>query len=108
MAEAQRIQGAEAAGKEFVFSQREQRELMQLDRAQNQMDIAAAQQAQSQADMLGAITGAIGGMASTAASFAGIPGSETTTTTPSAGGQAPYTPIDLSFIEKTTGKKIGD
>ena len=51
---------------------------------------------------------AIGGMASTAASFAGIPGSETTTTTPSAGGQAPYTPIDLSFIEKTTGKKIGD
>ena len=101
MAEAQRIQGAEAAGKEFVFSQREQRELMQLDRAQNQMDMAAAQQAQSQADMLGAITGAIGGMASTAASFASIPGSETKPST--GGGGSPrnlvknWSPGDVNF-----------
>jgi len=64
MAEAQRIQGVEAAGKEFMYGQREQRELMQLDRAQNQIDNAAAQQAQSQADMLGAITSSIGSIAS--------------------------------------------
>jgi len=101
MAEAQRIQGLDAAGKEFVFSQREQRELMQLDRAQNQMDMAAAQQAQSQADMLGAITGAIGGMASTAASFASIPGSETKPKT--GGGGSPrnlvknWSPGDVNF-----------
>jgi hypothetical protein len=68
MAEAQRIQGAEAAGKEFVYGQQENRELMQLDRAQNQADNAAAQQAQSRADIMGAVTGAIGGMASTAGS----------------------------------------
>jgi len=64
MAEAQRVQGAEAAGKEFVYGQKENRELMQLDRAQNQIDNAAAQQAQSQSDMLGAVTSTIGGIAS--------------------------------------------
>ena len=68
MSEAQRIQRAEAAGKEFVFGQQENRELMQLDRAQNQADNAAAQQAQSRSDMMGAITGTIGGIASTAGS----------------------------------------
>jgi hypothetical protein len=68
MAEARRIQGAEAAGKEFMFSQQENREIMALDRAQNQADNAAAQEAQSRADMMAALTGTISGIASTAGS----------------------------------------
>ena len=104
MAEAQRIQGAEAAGKEFVYGQQENRELMQLDRAQNQADNAAAQEAQSRADMMGALTGTIGGIASTAGSAyaAGAFGEK-----PASGGgiNKAYDPIDLSSIERITGKK---
>ena len=107
MAEAQRIQGAEAAGKEFVYGQQENRELMQLDRAQNQADNAAAQEAQSRADMMGALTGAIGGIASTAGS-AYAAGAFDKKPSSGSGINKAYDPIDLSFIEKTTGKKIGD
>ena len=70
MSEAQRIQGAESAGKQFTFLQQEERENVQLDRADAQMQAARAQQQQSNADTMNAITGAIGGMASTASSFA--------------------------------------
>ena len=70
MSEAQRIQSAESAGSQFTFLQQEERENVQLDRADAQMQAARAQQQQSNADTMNAITGAIGGMASTASSFA--------------------------------------
>tara|TARA_B100001094_G_C18141651_1_gene778227 strand:+ start:597 stop:1301 length:705 start_codon:yes stop_codon:yes gene_type:complete len=48
MAEAQRIQGLDAAGKEFVFSQQELRDMTALDRAQNKIDGAQMRETQSQ------------------------------------------------------------
>ena len=105
MAEAQRIQGAEAAGKEFVYGQQENRELMQLDRAQNQADNAAAQEAQSRADTMAALTGTIGGIASTAGSAyaAGAFGEKPLS---GSGINKAYDPIDFSSIERITGKKL--
>tara|TARA_R110001592_G_scaffold38699_1_gene127588 strand:+ start:621 stop:1325 length:705 start_codon:yes stop_codon:yes gene_type:complete len=48
MAEAQRIQGLDASGKEFVFSQQELRDMTALDRAQNKIDGAQMRETQSQ------------------------------------------------------------
>ena len=68
MTEAQRIQSADVAGKQFVYSEREKRELQQLDRTQAQYDTALAQQYQYQSDMMGAL----GGIGSSAIDMAGI------------------------------------
>jgi hypothetical protein len=64
MAEAQRIQQAEVAGEQFVFGQREQREMQQLNRLSNQIGALRGAAAQARADQTAAITGAIGGAAS--------------------------------------------
>ena len=64
MAEEQRIQSAEAAGKQFVFSATESREQQQIDRTYSEMMGAAQAQAQAKADQTGAITGALGSIAS--------------------------------------------
>ena len=69
MAEAQRIQQAEASGKQFEFGIREGREVAQLDRLSAQISGAEARQAQASADKMGALTGTIGGLASTAGSY---------------------------------------
>ena len=61
MAEAQRIQQADVAGRQFVFGQREAREMQQLDRTSNQIAALRGQQAQARRDQTAAITGAIGG-----------------------------------------------
>ena len=63
MSEAQRIQQAEVSGKQFVFGQREQRELMQLDRVSNQIAALRGQAAQARRDETSAITGALGSVA---------------------------------------------
>ena len=69
MSEAQRIQGADAAGKQFMFGAQEQRDNAKMDRLSAQLSGAQQQQMQAGADATGALTGMIGGLASTAGSF---------------------------------------
>ena len=64
MAEEQRIQSAEAMGKQFVFGATESREQAQIDRTYSEMMGAAQAQAQAKADQTGAVTGALGSIAS--------------------------------------------
>ena len=68
MAEAQRIQQADVAGKQFVFGQREAREMQQLDRVSNQIAALRGQEAQARRDQTAAVTGAISGVTSAATS----------------------------------------
>ena len=63
MAEEQRIQSAEAAGKQFVFGATEQREVKEMDRTYADMMGAAQSQAQAKADQTGAMTGMFGSVA---------------------------------------------
>ena len=70
IAEAQRVQQAQAAGKQFMFEAREQREVAKMDRVAGQMQNAQAQAAQAKADEMGALTGMIGGVTSTIGSMA--------------------------------------
>lgn len=66
MQEKQRVQALEARGKEFVFSQRETRELAQLDRTQAMIDDAKAQAAayrEQSRQAFGSALGAAGGLA---------------------------------------------
>ena len=62
IAEEKRMQGLDAAGKQFVFGQREQREMQQLNRLQAQIDNMQGVKAQAQRDQTAAITGAISGL----------------------------------------------
>jgi hypothetical protein len=62
MAEAARVQQAEAQGKAFMFEAREQREVAKMDRVAAQLQQAQAQQMQAQADRTGALTGMISGI----------------------------------------------
>lgn len=64
MAEAKRMQQAEAMGKDYVFQEQESRELVALDRAQAKVDgananLQAAQDAKDAA-VSGLVTGAVG------------------------------------------------
>jgi hypothetical protein len=61
MAEAQRIQGAEVAGKSFVFNQTEQRQVAQLDRVSSQLVNQQNLEAQAASDTTSALTGMVGG-----------------------------------------------
>ena len=63
MAEAQRVQGAEVAGKSFVFNQVEQREVAQLDRVSGQLTNEQNIIAQANSDSTSALTGMFGSMA---------------------------------------------
>ena len=70
------MQNLDAAGKQFVFGQREQREMGQLNRLQGQIDNMQGIKAQASADQTRAVTGAISGLASVAGSaFSGDGGS---------------------------------
>ena len=69
--EARRVQGAEAAGKSFMFGAQENREQQRIDRVAGQLSGAQAQEMQAQADRTGALTGMIGGLSSIAASTYG-------------------------------------
>ena len=63
VAEEQRVQQAEAMGKQFEFSATEQRETAAMDRVAAQISGAEVREGQAQADKAGAITSAIGGFA---------------------------------------------
>ena len=65
MAEKQRIQNAEAKGSEFMYREQENRDLAQMDRLSAQIQGAEARGMQASADRTNAITGAVGGIAST-------------------------------------------
>ena len=69
MAEAQRMQQADVSGEQFQFSVREGREAEQLDRVASQISGAEARGAQASSDRMGALTGMVGGLASTAGSY---------------------------------------
>ena len=71
MSEEQRMQQADVAGKQFVFSMTEQREMQQLDRLSNQIGALRGAAAQARADETAAITGAIGSVAGIAGSLGG-------------------------------------
>jgi len=60
--EQMRLQQADVAGKQFVFSQREQREMQQLNRTAAMLGAATQAQAQASADQTAAITGAFGSL----------------------------------------------
>ncbi len=64
ISEAQRVQQLEAAGKQFEFGAREQRELTELDRISAQLSGAEARKGQAESERTGAITGTIGGLVS--------------------------------------------
>jgi hypothetical protein len=69
MAEAQRLQQADVAGEQFMFSTREGREMQQLDRTAAMLGASRAAEGQAQSDRTGALTGMLGGIASTAGAY---------------------------------------
>ena len=70
LSEAGRMQEADVAGKQFVYGQKEAREVAKMDRTAGQLAGAQARQAQARADQTGALTGMIGGLTSTIGSMA--------------------------------------
>ena len=64
MAEEQRMQQADVAGKQFVFSTTENREVADMDRVASQLGMSTQAEAQAKADQTGAITGMFGSLAS--------------------------------------------
>lgn len=60
MAEAQRLQQADVAGEQFMFSTREGREMQELDRTAALLDASMRAEAQGKSDKTGALTGALG------------------------------------------------
>ena len=62
LSQAEKVQQAEASGKEFVFRAKEEREMQKINRTAAQLDNAQAQLAQARRDGTAAITGAIGGI----------------------------------------------
>tara|TARA_R110000787_G_scaffold147873_1_gene261737 strand:- start:623 stop:1285 length:663 start_codon:yes stop_codon:yes gene_type:complete len=64
MAEEQRMQQADVAGKQFVFQQTENREVAAMDRVASQLGMSTQAEAQAKADQTGAITGMFGSLAS--------------------------------------------
>ena len=69
MAEAQRLQQADVAGEQFMFSTRETRQMQELDRAASMLGASRAAEGQAQSDRTGAITGALGGLAQIAGGY---------------------------------------
>jgi len=63
LSEAQRVQQAEVAGEQFMFSAREQREMQQLDRTAAMLGQAQQAEAQATADQTSAMTGMFGSLA---------------------------------------------
>lgn len=71
LAEERRLQQADVAGKQFVFGQREAREMQQLDRTAAMLGAQQQREAQAASDRTGAITGAFGGLTQIAGGFMG-------------------------------------
>jgi len=62
MSEGQRMQAADAQGKAYVFESKEQRDANDLARYSAQEQNAERQRLQSKSDMVGSITGSLGGL----------------------------------------------
>lgn len=124
MAEAQRIQSAEAQGKAFMFQTREEREVAKMNRVAGQQDTAQARLMQANADRTGAITGMVGGLSSIASSFMSAsarsapstpPGAQTETSRTAGNNNADYNSPDMTADEEAAyqysnpgrGSKIG-
>lgn len=73
-AEQQRLQQADVAGRQFVFREKENREIAQLNRVASQIGMAAQAEQQAANAQLGAITGAIGGIGQMVGSYMGAMG----------------------------------
>ena len=71
MSEAQRLQQAEVAGKQFVFGAREEREMQQLNRAAGLAQASRAAQQASRASMYGALGSFAGSMTGLAGDLGG-------------------------------------
>ena len=69
MSEAQRMQQAEVAGKQFVFGQKENREMQQMNRVSAQISGAQQQQVASQQASTQFLSAGIGAVGNIAASF---------------------------------------
>ena len=63
MAEQQRLQQADVQGESFMFGQRENREMQQLDRTSAMLGASRQAEAQAGSDKTGAITGMFGSLA---------------------------------------------
>jgi len=70
MAEKQRMQSVDAAGKQFMFTTQEGRDTAEMDRLSAQISGATSAEMQANADSTGAMTGMIGGITSTLGSMA--------------------------------------
>lgn len=68
-AEKQRMQNVDAQGNIFQFQATEKREVAQMDRVATQMDNAAAQEMQANADATSAMTGMISGLGNIGAAY---------------------------------------
>ena len=88
MSEAQRIQGAEAQGKQFVFGAQENRDTAQMDRLSAQISGAAQRESQASSDRTGAITGMVGSLASIGGSYMSSFGGAAGGTSPSSAFQS--------------------
>ena len=72
MAEAQRVQQADVAGKQFMFGVKEDREMQRMNRVAGQAQQARANEASARASQYGAL----GSLAGSVMSFAGAAGSD--------------------------------
>lgn len=68
MSEAQKMQDADVAGKEFVFSATEKRQDAKIDRVAGELDNARMAASQAQRDQTSALTGMLGGISNSLAS----------------------------------------
>ncbi len=66
--QAEKVQEADVAGKQFVFTQKENREQQKIDRTAAELDNARMMAAQAQADQTSAFTGMLGGITNSLAS----------------------------------------
>jgi hypothetical protein len=71
LSEAQRMQAADVAGKEFVFSTKENREMQKINRVAGQLSGAQQQAAQAKSDFTGALTASIGAIGGGAGAYIG-------------------------------------
>jgi len=71
MSEQQRLQQADVAGEQFMFSTRENRQVAQLDRTASMLGASRQAEAQAASDSTGAITGMFGSLAGIAGGMAG-------------------------------------
>mgnify|MGYP001585421732 CR=1 FL=1 len=71
IADEQRMQQAEAMGKQFVFGETEKRQVKEIDRTYAELTGATQAQAQAKADQTAAVTGALGSVASIAGGMLG-------------------------------------